>query len=74
MSILEQNIINNKQVNKKLLKLEKEFDAKDNSKTYEFKAIIDNVIYKKGANNTISSFYYLVLWKKYSKKKVLKSF
>ena len=47
---------------KTLLELEKEleFEAANNKK-YEVKAIINNVMYNKQANNEISGFYYLIL-------------
>lgn len=58
--LLEQHILRKKRVIKKLLKLEKEFEARDN-KQYEVKVIIDSVIYGKKANNQIPGFYYLVM-------------
>lgn len=58
--LLEQNIIKKRQVNIKTLPKSKgEFEARDNKK-YEFKAIIDNVVYSKEINNQMPGFYYLI--------------
>ncbi len=43
-----------------LLKLEKKFKAKNN-KEYGVKAIMNNAVYSKEANNQMPGFYYLVL-------------
>ena len=72
MSLLEQDIIRNRQVDKTLLEPEKEleFETRSNKK-YEVKAIIDSTMYGHQTNNSnqMSSFYYLVLWKSYPKEK-----
>ena len=62
MSLVKQDIITKEQVDKALAKPKKElkFEAEGN-KNYEFKAIIDNVVYIQQANDQIPSFYYLVL-------------
>ncbi len=60
MSLSKQDITKIKWVSKELLKLEREFEARNN-KEYEVKVIIDSVVYGKEVNNQISGFYYLVL-------------
>ena len=50
MSLLEQDITKKKQVNKTLSEPKREFEA-ENNKKYEVKAIINNMIYGKEANN-----------------------
>ena len=47
-------------MNNTLLKLEKEFEMRDNKK-YKVEAIIDNMVYSKEANNHILRLYYLIL-------------
>ena len=60
MSILEQNTIQKRQVNK-LLKLEseQELDVRDNKK-YELDAICDGKIYAKENISQLSRLYYFV--------------
>ena len=64
MSILEQDIIRKKQINKALLKPKKdlEFEVGDN-KEYKVKVIIDNTIYDQQTNNSnqMPGFSYLIL-------------
>ena len=52
ISLLKQNTIKKRRVNKlsKLLKSEKEFEARDN-KEYEVKSIINSVVYSRKVNN-----------------------
>ena len=57
---MKQDITKKKRVNKTILEPEKEFDTRDDKK-YKVKAIINNMMYSKKANNQISIFYYLVL-------------
>ena len=71
MSLLKQDTIRKKQVDKILLKLEKEleFEIRGNKK-YELKVIINSAIYGQQANShQISGFYYLVFWKGYLEEK-----
>ncbi len=68
MSLLEQDTTRKRRVNSKALpKPKKEFEARDN-KEYEFKAIIDSVVYGQQANDQMPGLYYLVLWKRYPEK------
>lgn len=61
MSLLKQDITKKRRVNKKTLsKLENEFEA-GNNKEYEFKVIINRVMYdKKVRNNKMLGLYYLI--------------
>lgn len=49
MSLLKQDVIKNKQINK-LPEPEREFETRNNKK-YKVKIIIDNIIYSKEINN-----------------------
>lgn len=63
MSLLKQDIIRKEWINKlnKLPKPEREFEAEDNKK-YEFKVIINSVMYsQKVVNNQMLGLYYFVL-------------
>ncbi len=67
MSLLEQDTIKKRRVNKALPEPEKniKFEAEDNMK-YKVKAIINRVVYGQQANsNQMPGLYYLVLWKGY---------
>ncbi len=66
MSLLKQDIIRKRRVNK-LPKLEK-FKARDN-KEYEIKAIIDYLVYSKETNGQMPGLYYFILWKSYPEEK-----
>ena len=63
MSLLEQDTIRKKQIDKALPKLEKnlKFEAKSNKK-YEIEVIIDSVVYGQQANDSdqIPGLYYFV--------------
>ncbi len=70
VSLLKQNTIRKKRVNKALSEPEKEveFKARGN-KEYEVKAIIDSAVYSQQANSDqMPDLYYFVLWKGYSEK------
>ena len=72
VSLLEQDIIKKKQVDKALLESKKnlEFEAEGN-KEYKIKAIINSTVYGQKTNNNdqILGPYYLILWKGYLEKK-----
>ena len=59
MSLLKQDITRKKQVNNALPK-PKKFEIRDNKK-YEIKAIINNTVYGKEANNQMPGFYSFIL-------------
>lgn len=72
MLLLKQDIQKKKQINQNnantLLKPKKEFEARNNKK-YEVKSIVNNAVYSKKVKNQLSSLYYLILQKNYSKEK-----
>ena len=67
MSLLEQDIIKKKRMNKLFLELKPEFDI-NNNKEYKIKVIRNSIIYIKKAEKHLISLYYLVFWKNYPKK------
>ncbi len=68
MSLLEQDTMRKRQIDKALPELEKEMKFKaGGNKEYKVKAIIDSVVYDQQVNSDqMPGLYYLVSWKGYS--------
>ena len=69
MSLLEQDTIKKRQVDKKIVE-KLEFKAGGNNKKYKVEGIHNSVVYiRKLEAGHLLSFYYLVFWKGYPKDK-----
>ena len=66
MLLLEKDTRKKKRINKLFLKSKPEFDASNNKK-YKIEAIRNSIFYVKEAKRYLSSLYYLVYQKNYSK-------
>ena len=73
MSLLEQDIIKKKQINKLFLESELKFNA-NNNKKQKIKVSKDNIVYIKEVKKYLSNSYYLIFWKSYLKKKRFENF
>ena len=59
-------------MNELFLKPELKFDANDNKK-YKIEAIKDSAVYIKKTEKYLPGLYYLIFWKSYPEKKILKN-
>ena len=67
MLLLEQDTRKKKRISKLFLKPKPEYDI-NNNKKYKIEAIRNIIFYVKKTEKYLSSLYYLVFWKNYSKK------